>query len=204
MFKIHTTIWSVFPVLLIAFIFAVATLPSSAQDATNGDHPRIEESPELSAEEAERIYSELKEAMREGYLLARYTLEAKYQSWPRYSKAPYLSQAHGNRYLNNYANSKEFDFASPKPGIAYPAGTLLAKDSFTVTQNGKVFPGSLFIMEKLSSGRSPETADWRYLAIHPDGSIEGDTVGELPEGVVYCHQCHQQRAEFDYVFGIDQ
>lgn len=58
-------------------------------------------------------------------------------------------------------------------------------------------------MEKLPIGRNPGTADWRFVAIHPDGSIEGDTIGDMPDGVEYCHQCHQHHAEFDYVFGID-
>lgn len=177
---------------------------SSAQEkAASGDHPRIEASPRISDAEAEQIYSRLKDAMRERYALARIELAENYQTWHRYNDAPYLSKAHGNRYLNNFANTDRFDFASPRAGAEYPVGTVIAKDSFTVTQSGKVFPGSLFIMEKLPGGRNPETADWRYVAIHPDGSMEGDTIGDMPDGVKYCHQCHQHRAEFDYLFGIE-
>ena len=185
------------PVLAASQFLSLAQEPPAA-----AGHPALEETLTLSAEEAEAVYAELRQSMREVYLVARYELAGEYQNWKRYNEAPYLSETHGNRYVNNYANSGAFDFAAPEAGVVYPAGTILAKDSFTVTQEREIYPGSLFIMEKLSAGASPETADWRYLAIHPDGSIEGDTTGESPEGVAYCHQCHQLRADFDHIFGL--
>jgi hypothetical protein len=82
-----------------------------------------------------------------------------------------------------------------------PAGAVIAKDSLTVTRLGARYPGALFIMEKLAPGTHPETADWRYAMILPDGSFFGDTVQEeMRDKVAFCHDCHEQRADYDYLF----
>lgn len=129
--------------ILLCVVCAAGTLDRATAQETPGtvDHHRIERTSRLSGAEAERIYSRLRKEMRERYRLARIPVADKYQDWHRYSRKPYLSKAHGNRYLNNYANSDDFDFASPRAGAVYPAGTVLAKDSFTVTEDGDVFPG---------------------------------------------------------------
>ena len=35
----------------------------------------------------------------------------------------------------------------------------------TVTDEGKIYPGAMFVMEKLAQGANPETADWRYIMV---------------------------------------
>lgn len=192
-----------FKVAAAFFLSIPIAAPAGAQQTpANGDHPAIERAPALSGGEAERLYRQLRAEMASRYRVAHLPEFDGYQDWQRYSGAPYLSKAHGNRYLNNYASRVEVDLAQPPAGTVVSAGTILAKDSFTVTEAGKVLPGSLFIMEKLAAGRSPATADWRYVAIHPDGSIEGDTTGDSPQGVAYCHQCHQTRSRHGYLFGL--
>ncbi len=57
-------------------------------------------------------------------------------------------------------------------------------------------------MEKLSPDANPGTANWRYIGIFPDGSLIGDTKGFMPGKVQYCHQCHQSRSDYDFVFGV--
>jgi len=59
-------------------------------------------------------------------------------------------------------------------------------------------------MEKLAKGKSPETADWRYLMILPDGSVFADSAGEFPETAAFCHTCHIQAEEFDYLFFLPE
>ncbi len=71
-----------------------------------------------------------------------------------------------------------------------------------MTKAGKVFPGALFLMEKLAAGASPGTADWRYIMIMPDGSLFGDSAGDTAAQVAYCHDCHAQRAADDFVFFV--
>ena len=192
------------PVLFAAFagLMLLAT-DGSAQNADGENaHPELSNSPEITGDDAEAIYQSLRLRMKQGYMLSRLPVAGQYQEWRRYNAVPYLSKSHGNRYLNNYANRPEFDFANPPDGIVYPAGTVLAKDAFSVTDHDDVYPASLFIMEKLEAGASPKTADWRYVAIFPDGSIAGDTTGDMPESVEYCHQCHTLVKDKDYLFGV--
>ena len=65
-----------------------------------------------------------------------------------------------------------------------PAGTLIAKESFTVTGNGKVKKGPLFFMEKVVAGKSPVSNDWYYYAVTPGGAPMAVDV------VKACHSCH--------------
>lgn len=192
---------------LLAAIAGITALPAigSAQDTGNdSSHLELGNAPDISGEDAERIYQSLRERMKQGYMLSKFAFAADYQDWRRYNATPYLSKSHGNRHLNNYANMPDFDFAKPKEGVVYPAGTILAKDAFSVTDHDDVYPAALFVMEKLAEGTSPETADWRYVAIFPDGSVEGDTVGDFPENVEYCHQCHTLVKDQDYLFGVPE
>jgi hypothetical protein len=174
----------------IVVVLTMAASILNAQEIKNGSHVAIEKMLDVSAQEANRIYAELAEVMIKGYALSGISVVDDYQSWKRYNTAPYVSAAHGNRYLNNYVNETGKGYGSLKVGERLPAGTIIAKDSFTVTVDGQAFPGALFVMEKLGSGQSPKTADWRYLVIYPDGSLVGDTIDSNPESVEYCHACH--------------
>jgi len=95
-----------------------------------------------------------------------------------------------------------FFIASCFYGAAF--GAVLVKDSFTVTDDGEIFAGALFVMEKLSPEAYPDTGDWRYQMIMPDGSIFGDTTGEAPQNMEFCHTCHQSVADSDYLFLIPE
>jgi hypothetical protein len=53
-------------------------------------------------------------------------------------------------------------------------------------------------MEKLPHAANPETADWRYGMILPDGSLFGDS----HESVVFCHTCHVRVARNDHLFFV--
>ncbi len=176
--------------------------PTQAQQTFGESHIAVENPAELSKDEANAIYDKLKEMMASGYGLSQIALVDGYQSWTRYNSAPYLSATHGQRFVNNYANATGKTYGSLKAGEQLPAGTVLAKDSVTVKDDGKFYPGALFIMEKLNAGTNPDTADWRYMVINPDGSLAGDTTGDGPELVKYCHDCHIGMAEMDYIFYV--
>ncbi|MEX0349986.1 MAG: cytochrome P460 family protein [Paracoccaceae bacterium] len=178
----------------------VAFAQSSAEDA----HIAIENPAMLSKEEAQRIYDSLARRMARGYAASRLDLIARFQDWPRFNDAPYISATHGQRYVNSYANEVAENYATLKPGEKLPAGTVLAKDSVTVTDDGGVFPGALFVMEKLDQGANPETADWRYIMVMPDGSLFGDTMGSRRDAVAYCHVCHEAVADRDYTFYVPE
>lgn len=168
------------------------------------DHIFIENPAENAEREADKIYRALMAEMEVSYEMSGIAEIMDYQSWKSFNSLPYLSQTHGRRYVNNYANKTGANYGKLAKGEQFSAGTILAKDSLTLTDNGQFFPGAIFIMEKLAAGTNPKTADWRYIMISPDGSVFGDTTGDEPANVDYCHDCHEVRADYDYVFFIPE
>lgn len=168
------------------------------------DHIFLENPAENAEKEAGRIYRTLMGEMEISYEMSGITEIKDYQSWRAFNSLPYLSETHGRRYVNNYANKTGANYGNLAKGEHFKPGTVLAKDSLTLTDNGQFFPGALFIMEKLAEGANPKTADWRYIMVSPDGSVIGDTTGDEPANVDYCHDCHEVRADYDYVFFIPE
>lgn len=189
---------------LFVLIFVALWHQAAAQDDLGNAHLTIENPSTQPPDQIERIYDGLKERMAQGYALSRLPFIDDYQSWRRYNTAPYLSATHGQRFVNNYANPVGEVYGSLTKGEEHPAGTILVKDAVTVTDEGRSFPGALFVMEKLASGTRPKTADWRYIVVNPDGSLFGDTIGDEPQLVDYCHTCHAAKANRDYVFGVPE
>jgi hypothetical protein len=102
-----------------------------------------------------------------------------------------VSATHGSRYVSNYPG--------PEAAEAYrrfeevgtmPAGGRIAKDNFTVSPDGRVGVGPLFIMEKMGEGFNEASDDWRYAMIMPDGSLFGVTNGPGSQNVQFCAECH--------------
>lgn len=185
--------------------FPVALIPCAAALADeSAAHLAIENPAELSKDEASALYRALKKQMDRGYATAHLDQLMNYQSWPLYNDAPYISATHGQRYVNSYANRMAHNYGTLTAGDVMPRGSVLAKDSMTVTDEGKVYPGALFVMEKLPEGASPETADWRYIMVMPDGSLFGDTMGDRADSVAYCHRCHEVAADRDYTFFVPE
>jgi hypothetical protein len=50
-------------------------------------------------------------------------------------------------------------------------------------------------MEKMEAGFNPDSDDWRYTLINPDGSVVGITNGPGTENVEFCVACHLPAAE---------
>ena len=173
-----------------------------AQSAVGNSHLPIENPADPEPKEAQAIYEQLKGRIAEGYALSKLSIVEDYQSWTRYNAAPYVSATHGSRFVNNYANRAGAAYGTMKEGEKLPVGTVLAKDAITITDDGKQLPGALFVMEKLIAGSNPPTGDWRYVVVNPDGSFFGDTTGDEPQLVDYCHTCHLQVAERDYTFFV--
>jgi len=156
----------------------------------------------MKTDKINAVYDQLKARMASGYGLAKLPILKNYQSWKIYNSEPYISATHGRRYVNNYANKVVTNYGKLKKGESYPVGSVFAKDTITVTSTKKVFPGAMFIMEKLEPGKSPVTGDWRYVMVLPDGSMFGDTMGAAAEDVEYCAACHIQKSREDYVFFV--
>ncbi len=162
-------------------------------------HFRVADPASLDPPAAETVYRRLLRTMLRGYALSGEP-GASYAGWRRYNRHPYRSATHGERYVNNYANRVARAYGRFENAGKLPPGSLLAKDSFTVTAAGGVYPGPLFLMEKLAPGTSPETDDWRYVMVMPDGSLFGDTTGDNSGAVAFCAVCHGTTPETDDLF----
>ncbi len=162
-------------------------------------HFRVVEPRELDAAEARAIYARLEDRMASAYAASGTPAAERYQTWRRYNDRPYLSSTHGNRYVNNYANGAAADYGRWEDVGTLPEGAIVAKDSFTVTGDGMVAPGALFVMEKMAPGFNPVSGDWRYAMILPDGTMFGTTNGRGSRRVQYCISCHLAAEDTDHL-----
>jgi hypothetical protein len=184
-------------VSVLAVAAAVALSGAAAEEA----HIKIEDPGSMTPQKAEAAYLRLADDLAALYALSKDKSAARFRRWQRANATPYLSATHGNRYVNNYANGIA-QRAGYGEGKKMPPGAVLAKDSFTVTNEGEVFGAALFLMEKLPPGVSPQTAGWRYWMIMPDGSILGDTEDDSAGEVAFCHICHKSVARKDFLFFV--
>lgn len=148
----------------------------------------------LSADEASAVYDCLKDALLEGYrqgdkrwIPGDYV--ESFRLWERASRNPAFSPAHGGRHLLTYVNAagaRDYLRFSDSD-VTMPVGTLIAAESFSVDERGRAQPGPLFLMEKVELGRSPQTDDWFYMAVAPNGSPM------VMDVISACSACHQDR-----------
>lgn len=166
-------------------------MAQSAEQLRPRGHFKIERPRLLNAAEALALYENIREQMHAMYAYAKLPAIAHFGEWRRYNTAPYVSATHGQRYVNNYANRTAHAYGRYEESGPMPEGSVLAKDSFTVTQDGDVFAGALFVMEKMAPGFNAASHDWRYTMILPDGSLFGQTGGEGSARVAFCITCHE-------------
>jgi len=146
---------------------------------------------ELSFEEANVVYNCISDALLAGYNTGdkRWVNAdhvANYRNWTQASTLPANPGFHTERFLMTWVNdvgASEYLKYADNPTI--PAGTVLAKESFSVTEGGKVVKGPLFLMEKAPAGAAPKTDDWFYTMVSAKGAPQGINV------VTACSECHQ-------------
>jgi hypothetical protein len=162
-------------------------------------HFRLREPADLEPGEAQQIYEIALRALAVGYARSQDPSAGSYSGWRRYNSVPYLSATHGNHYINNYANETAHAYGS---GKRLPVGSVIAKDSFSVTETGGILLGPLFLMEKMAKGFSYVTGDWKYSMIQPDGTFLGETNGIGSERVQYCISCHLAVETQDHLYFV--
>jgi len=189
-------------------IAAGGRVASGQPDGTTLARPetpfRVERPADMLPNTAETVCQNIRAEMAAGYVLARMPALRNYLSWRRFNKAPYRSATHGARYVNNYANRTGEGYGAFEQVGLLPEGSILAKDSFTATVDGGIYPGPMFVMEKMTLGFNPPGGDWRYRMIMPDGSLFGETNGVNSENVTFCIGCHATRAATDHLFFLPQ
>jgi hypothetical protein len=172
-------------------IFAVACASVQDQAAQAQDCSAGKPGDELSYDEANVVYNCIAADLHAGYKQGpkRWVnpdTVANYRSWTQASTKPANPGWHTERFLMTWVNdvgAAEYLKYAENPTI--PAGTVIAKESFSVDANGKPVKGPLFLMEKAAAGASPKTDDWFYSMVSPKGVPQGINV------FAACSECHQ-------------
>ncbi|HSF96293.1 MAG TPA: hypothetical protein VLA52_14805 [Thermohalobaculum sp.] len=164
-----------------------ACAPSSAQALCDVEKPGSE----LTYDEANAVYECIAADLHAGYMNGdKKWIPAEfvsdYRGWTQASTVPANPGFHGGRFLLTWVNEVgAAEYVKYKDAdVNIPAGTVIAKESFTVADSGHVTAGPLFIMEKVAAGKSPETMDWYYMAVAPGGAPMAVPV------VQACSECH--------------
>lgn len=178
-----------------------AAVPGAQETGVANHHLRVADPASLSGVRAEAVYQAIRDAMRRDYALSNDPVTLAYQGWQRFSRQPYRSGVHGERFVNNYANEAASRYGFFEEAGRMPVGAIVVKDSFVVTATGAVMTGPLFMMEKKPKGFDPNTGDWLFLMIRPDGTLAGDAWDRNTESVAFCVKCHNTAPpEQDHLF----
>jgi hypothetical protein len=139
--------------------------------------------------------------MRDRYAQSGDPLFSAYQDWKRFTRQPYRAGSHGERFVHHYVNEPAEIYGDYEKAGPLPTGSIVIKDSFTVTKRGQVMFGPLFLMEKMSDGFRSAAGTWRFMMLRPDGSVVGLTGGTNEAAVRFCAECHARAgAEQDFLY----
>ncbi|WP_298257829.1 cytochrome P460 family protein [uncultured Litoreibacter sp.] len=166
----------------------MATAASAADCAID-----VEDAFDLEAAQIDEIYACLNDAMVEGYAKEGDEIGSNFRSWTATATRPAVAGPHGNRLLNTFANdiAAEQYLKFEEEGVKMPVGSILAKESISLSiKKKKARVGPLFLMTKMEEGSIPETADWLYAGIQPNGKV-------MKVKQSFCHDCHSSYSDQD-------
>ena len=170
--------------LWLAAIVACTASAAAAQDDCAA--VTVEDAFDLDEAAVNVLYDCLKDKMATGYAKGGHEVGSDYRNWAVTSTRPAVAGPHGNRLLQTFANdiAAEQYLKFEDEGVVMPVGSVLAKESITVSiKKKKARPGPLFIMTKAAAGSVPETDDWVYDAVQPNGK-------PMKIKQSFCHDCH--------------
>ena len=207
---------SVVTAVMVSFFSAAALTAATVDAQDNGAqlspisgahspprrHFRLRNPADLPPVQAENIYQIASPSLEKGYKISGHPTASEYRDWARFSTAPYLSATHGNKYINNFANDTARAYERFEDAGEMPVGSVIVKDSFSVTASHEILLGPLFLMEKMPAGFNEVSGDWKYTQIQPDGTVLGETNGEGSDAVRYCICCHAAVEEQDNLFYV--
>lgn len=155
----------------------------------------VEDQFDLEADEIVALYDCLADKLATGYGKENDEIGANYRSWTPTSTRAAIHGAHGNRILNTFANdiAAEQYLKYQEEGFTMPVGSILAKESITVSiKKKKARPGPLLMMTKMEAGSIPETGDWLYTGVQPNGKT-------MKVKQSFCHDCHEAFEDADFL-----
>lgn len=176
--------------------------PAAADSGGDGQlHPAIADPANISPKRAEEIYQAIRLRLRDQYARSGDPLFLAYQDWKRFTRLPYRAGSHGERFVHHYANRQAEKYRAYEKAGPLPTGSIVIKDSFTVTGQGQVMYGPLFLMEKMPEGFRSGAGTWRFMMLREDGSVVGLTGGRNEDAVRFCADCHSKVGEAqDYLY----
>ncbi|MBW4707614.1 cytochrome P460 family protein [Roseobacter sp. YSTF-M11] len=146
----------------------------------------VESTFDLDEAQVVALYDCLKDKMAAGYAKEGDAVGSNYRNWTVTSTRPAVAGPHGERLLQTFANdiAAEQYLKFAEEGVQMPVGSVLAKESVSFSKKKKTArPGPLFIMTKLDAGGAPETDDWLYGGLQPNGK-------PMKFKQAFCHDCH--------------
>jgi len=178
---------TVFAAGLIALANAAA-----AQDAQECTNVGVEDFFDLDEAQVIDVYNCLEGKMAEGYAKEGDEVGSSFRDWTVTATRAAVQGTHGGRLLLTYANDVAADsYMAYAEENEMPVGSVLAKESISLSKKKKTArPGPLFIMTKMEAGSIPETDDWLYGGLQPNGK-------PMKFKQAFCHDCHSGWAEQD-------
>lgn len=171
----------------------------AAQNSPPKRHSRIPDASYMEGNKVEKIYQALRKQMQAGFALSGDPTAINYQKWQRYNRVAFRSAGHGRRFVSTYANETAKAYGKYERAGTLPVGSIIAKDSIIITDDGRAVPGVLAIMEKMPDGFKYVSGNWKYSEIRSDGKILGTTNGKDSEQVAFCIACHLMAEAHDHL-----
>ncbi len=148
---------------------------------------------DLSQEELNAHYECSRDELVKSYQSKDNEIAAQYTGWKAVATGPAKPGVHSNRYLMTYVNEIGYaDYVEYKTGFDFPIGTVAAKESYKIKNNGKLKKGPLLIMEKVGKEQAPKTGGWIYKGVKANGAT-------MKVSQKFCHNCHQAYAFQDFL-----
>jgi len=167
---------------LIAAAFGLAASAAAAECTNVG----VDDFFDLEEPQVVALYDCLKDKMAEGYAKGGHEVGTAFRGWTLTATRPAVAGPHGGRLLQTFVNdiAAEQYLKFEDEGVEMPVGSVLAKESISLSKKKMTArPGPLFIMTKMEDGSIPETDDWLYDAVQPNGK-------PMKIKQAFCHDCH--------------
>jgi len=149
----------------------------------------------LTAAEASAAYDCLKDDIQNAYLKSCSPIARDFRRWKRFTTTPYPAEAHGTRYLLNYANPVAApNYRKYEDLDTMPLGSVVVKEGFVQQPDGRNAVGPLFIMEKKKQGALADSGGWHYTMIMPNGMVRMDRGLQK-----FCNDCHVRADDDDFM-----
>ncbi|MEO9819056.1 MAG: cytochrome P460 family protein [Paracoccaceae bacterium] len=146
----------------------------------------VDDAFDLEQSDVDALYTCLGDKMAEGYAKEGDEIGSSFRDWTVSATSAAIAGPHGNRALLTFANdiAAEQYLKFEDENVQMPVGSILAKESISISiKKKKARPGPLFIMTKLEAGGAPDTGDWLYAGLQPNGKV-------MKVKQSFCHDCH--------------